>query len=138
MLPLFFLASKRLNSSCSDLTIISLSAETEDIGDRVGGPHLVNKQRVLPFVPPSFPGSGDSNKLIKPSEYLRSISDKKSVSSTRSNSDYEETLVVAEEKQAVVITPGLWFSYACDKFILKTNKYWKMEISDVRFFSERE
>ncbi|ETN62484.1 hypothetical protein AND_005823 [Anopheles darlingi] len=44
------------------------------------GPNLVNKQLVLPFVPPSFPnGTGDgSNHLIKPSEYLKSISDKKS------------------------------------------------------------
>ena len=44
------------------------------------GPNLVNKQLVLPFVPPSFPnGSANgSNHLIKPSEYLKSISDKKS------------------------------------------------------------
>lgn len=44
------------------------------------GPNLVNKQLVLPFVPPSFPnGSSDSsNHLIKPSEYLKSISDKHS------------------------------------------------------------
>lgn len=44
------------------------------------GPNLVNKQLVLPFVPPAFPnGSTDnSNHLIKPSEYLKSISDKKS------------------------------------------------------------
>lgn len=47
---------------------------------RSGGPNLVNKQLVLPFVPPSFPnGSTDgSNHLIKPSEYLKSISDKRS------------------------------------------------------------
>lgn len=47
---------------------------------RPGGPNLVNKQLVLPFVPPSFPnGSSDgSNHLIKPSEYLKSISDKRS------------------------------------------------------------
>ncbi|EAT42286.1 AAEL006170-PA, partial [Aedes aegypti] len=44
------------------------------------GPNLVNKQLVLPFVPPAFPnGSADgSNHLIKPSEYLKSISDKRS------------------------------------------------------------
>lgn len=51
---------------------------------RTGGPNLVNKQLVLPFVPPSFPnGSPDgSNHLIKPSEYLKSISDKRSTASS--------------------------------------------------------
>lgn len=44
------------------------------------GPKLVNKQLVLPFVPPSFPHSSPDgvNHLIKPSEYLKSITDKKS------------------------------------------------------------
>ncbi|EDS44782.1 forked protein [Culex quinquefasciatus] len=45
------------------------------------GPNLVNKQLVLPFVPPAFPNGSNadgSNHLIKPSEYLKSISDKKS------------------------------------------------------------
>lgn len=51
---------------------------------RANGPNLVNKQLVLPFVPPSFPnGSMDgSNHLIKPSEYLKSISDKRSSASS--------------------------------------------------------
>lgn len=51
---------------------------------RSNGPNLVNKQLVLPFVPPSFPnGSSDgSNHLIKPSEYLKSISDKRSTASS--------------------------------------------------------
>ncbi|KAJ8970746.1 hypothetical protein NQ314_001046 [Rhamnusium bicolor] len=44
--------AKRLNSSCSDLTIVSLDAEDSE---KHGGPNLVNKQRVLPFIPPSFP-----------------------------------------------------------------------------------
>lgn len=54
------------------------------VSSRTGGPNLVNKQLVLPFVPPSFPnGSPDgSNHLIKPSEYLKSISDKRSSASS--------------------------------------------------------
>ncbi|KAG5873830.1 hypothetical protein JTB14_025826 [Gonioctena quinquepunctata] len=65
------LSARRLNSSCSDLTIISLDA---DESDKHGGPNLVNKQRVLPFIPPSFPGSSNSNNLIKPSEKRRHCS----------------------------------------------------------------
>ncbi|VEN53034.1 unnamed protein product [Callosobruchus maculatus] len=90
------LSARRLNSSCSDLTIVSLDPETISGGGTisssggVSGVNLVNKQRVLPFVPPSFPGS-NSNNLIKPSEYLRSISDKRSsVSSSRSISESED------------------------------------------------
>lgn len=51
---------------------------------RPGGPNLVNKQLVLPFVPPSFPnGTSDgANHLIKPSEYLKSIIDKRSSASS--------------------------------------------------------
>lgn len=100
-------ASKRLNSSCSDLTIISLSTDTEE-GTEKAIPHLVNKQRVLPFIPPSFPGSSDSNNLIKPSEYLKSISDKRStISSSHSCSEYEDTIVITEKpKESIVIIPG--------------------------------
>lgn len=49
---------------------------------RPGGPNLVNKQLVLPFIPPSFPNKNKDGvvHLIKPSEYLRSISDKISLS----------------------------------------------------------
>lgn len=101
-------ASKRLNSSCSDLTIISLSTDGEESADKAL-PHLVNKQRVLPFIPPSFPGSSDSNNLIKPSEYLRSISDKRSsVTSHLTCTDYEETFITTEETKEsnVIIVAG--------------------------------
>ncbi|XP_062701530.1 uncharacterized protein LOC109421864 isoform X4 [Aedes albopictus] len=56
------------------------------------GPNLVNKQLVLPFVPPAFPnGSADgSNHLIKPSEYLKSISDKRSNAGSQRSSDTED------------------------------------------------
>lgn len=61
----------------------SSSASTTN-QSRSNGPNLVNKQLVLPFVPPSFPnGTSDgSNHLIKPSEYLKSISDKRSSASS--------------------------------------------------------
>ncbi|PZC73996.1 hypothetical protein B5X24_HaOG208454 [Helicoverpa armigera] len=40
--------------------------------DRLRGPNLVNKQAVLPFVPPAFPHNAP-DRLIKPSEYLKTI-----------------------------------------------------------------
>lgn len=51
---------------------------------RTSGPNLVNKQLVLPFVPPSFPNNSQDGvtHLIKPSEYLKSISDKRSCPSS--------------------------------------------------------
>lgn len=40
-------------------------------GGQVG--HLVNKQMVLPFIPPKFGDAHDPEALIKPSEYLKSL-----------------------------------------------------------------
>lgn len=63
----------------------SPSADTEEIKTSQTS-HLVNKHMVLPFIPPKF-ANADSNTLLKPSEYLKSIckiSSKSSLLKTRS------------------------------------------------------
>ncbi|XP_063706363.1 ras guanine nucleotide exchange factor Y-like [Culicoides brevitarsis] len=70
------------------------------------GPKLVNKQLVLPFVPPSFPtNSADgANHLIKPSEYLKSITDRKAGSNAGGGSSRSSD---AEDYMPVIISsPG--------------------------------
>ncbi|CAH0564225.1 unnamed protein product [Brassicogethes aeneus] len=97
------LTSKRLNSSCSDLTIISIDSNSVDESDK-HSPNLVNKQRVLPFIPPNFKGNTNSVNLIKPSEYLKSISvaDR---SSTRRNSESEASSMVCNSTEIKVFCP---------------------------------
>nr|XP_034194446.1 hepatoma-derived growth factor-related protein 2 isoform X6 [Osmia lignaria] len=63
----------------------SPAADTEEIKASQTS-HLVNKHMVLPFIPPKF-ANADSNTLLKPSEYLKSIckaSSKNSLSKARS------------------------------------------------------
>ncbi|KAG5678278.1 hypothetical protein PVAND_007967 [Polypedilum vanderplanki] len=62
------------------------------------GPRLVNKQLVLPII--TFPNSAanNSNHLIKPSEYLKSIttSDKRSVISSKRSPDIEDNYMTSK------------------------------------------
>ncbi|XP_053986968.1 uncharacterized protein LOC128880669 [Hylaeus volcanicus] len=63
----------------------SSPADTEEIKASQTS-HLVNRHMVLPFIPPKF-ANADSNTLLKPSEYLKSIckgSTKNSLSKARS------------------------------------------------------
>ncbi|XP_076233099.1 espin protein forked [Calliopsis andreniformis] len=63
----------------------SSPADTEEIKANQTS-HLVNRHMVLPFIPPMF-ANADSNTLLKPSEYLKSIckaSTKNSLSKARS------------------------------------------------------
>ncbi|XP_020717273.1 putative uncharacterized protein DDB_G0286901 isoform X1 [Ceratitis capitata] len=68
---------------------------------RPGGPNLVNKQLVLPFVPPSFPNKSQDGvtHLIKPSEYLKSISDKRSCPSSSRSTDSEDYMQIQVANQ---------------------------------------
>ncbi|XP_030567360.1 espin isoform X5 [Drosophila novamexicana] len=71
------------------------------VGVRSGGPNLVNKQLVLPFVPPSFPNKSQDGvtHLIKPSEYLKSISDKRSCPSSARSTDTEDYMQIQIAQQ---------------------------------------
>ncbi|KAI5755731.1 hypothetical protein M8J77_019253 [Diaphorina citri] len=78
--------------------------------DSEHGPALINKQKALPFIPPKFPNNGDdSNALIKPSEYLKSICGTKTSTLRRSTSEMNMTseCLKAEQKSDVPPPPPL-------------------------------
>ncbi|XP_076161356.1 espin protein forked isoform X2 [Ptiloglossa arizonensis] len=86
----------------------SSPADTEEIKASQTS-HLVNRHMVLPFIPPKF-ANADSNTLLKPSEYLKSIckaSSKNSLSKARSvdnldiqsRSVYRREIVTGEEEE---------------------------------------
>ncbi|XP_043504259.1 J domain-containing protein DDB_G0295729 [Polistes fuscatus] len=47
-------------------------ADVEEI-KTIQSSHLINRHMVLPFIPPKFANAADSDTLLKPSEYLKSI-----------------------------------------------------------------
>lgn len=80
-----YIAGKANDSRDSTVSGVVASGNSGGGGSiRTGGPNLVNKQLVLPFVPPSFLNNSQDGitHLIKPSEYLKSISDKRSYPSS--------------------------------------------------------
>ncbi|XP_043516096.1 protein ENL-like [Frieseomelitta varia] len=89
-LPLSSTAVNKSDASCGEhqqpeVPPASPPADTEEIKTSQTS-HLVNKHMVLPFIPPKF-ANADSNTLLKPSEYLKSIckiSSKSSLLKTRS------------------------------------------------------
>ncbi|XP_073830671.1 espin protein forked isoform X2 [Musca autumnalis] len=79
----------------------SAGASAGGNSSRPNGPNLVNKQLVLPFVPPSFPNNSldGITHLIKPSEYLKSISDKRSCPSSARSTDSEDYMHIQVSNQ---------------------------------------
>ncbi|XP_066584473.1 espin isoform X2 [Prorops nasuta] len=89
-------AANKFDVSCGEnqqpeVPSTSLSVDVEEIKTTVTtsqASHLVNKHMVLPFIPPKFANTADSDTLLKPSEYLKSIcklpSKKNSLSKARS------------------------------------------------------
>ncbi|XP_051158773.1 espin isoform X2 [Leptopilina boulardi] len=81
-------ATNKTDASCEQAEVNSASppVDIEEIKTSQVS-HLVNKHMVLPFIPPTFTNAADSNTLLKPSEYLKSICkvpQKKSLSKARS------------------------------------------------------
>ncbi|XP_063984381.1 espin-like isoform X1 [Diachasmimorpha longicaudata] len=90
------------------VTAVSASCtETEDT-KQCQVTHLVNKHMVLPFIPPKFNNAADSNTLLKPSEYLKSIckaSGKNTLSKARSVDNLD--IQTRTEEEEVVQCPSV-------------------------------
>lgn len=77
--PALLTAANKSDASCAELNHqpevapVSSPVDTaEEAKPSSQASHLVNKHMVLPFIPPKF-ANADSNTLLKPSEYLKSI-----------------------------------------------------------------
>ncbi|KZC11519.1 hypothetical protein WN55_03078 [Dufourea novaeangliae] len=113
--PIATLATNKSDVSCGEhqqpevAGSASPTADTEEI-KAIQTAHLVNRHMVLPFIPPQF-ANADSNTLLKPSEYLKSICKTTSKSSSlskarsvdnldiQSRGDRRETIATADEEQ---------------------------------------
>ncbi|XP_043480070.1 espin isoform X2 [Leptopilina heterotoma] len=67
-------STNKTDASCEQAEVNSASppVDIEEIKSSQVS-HLVSKHMVLPFIPPTFTNAADSNTLLKPSEYLKSI-----------------------------------------------------------------
>lgn len=76
----FFLLFFHFTGNSATSTTSSNEPNSPNYSGDHTAPSLINKQKALPFIPPKFPNNGeDSNALIKPSEYLKSICGTKQV-----------------------------------------------------------
>lgn len=70
-------AANKSDVSCEHQAEVNAASQPADTEVEIIKPsqhaHLIGKHMVLPFIPPKFINQADSNTLLKPSEYLKSI-----------------------------------------------------------------